>query len=151
VFTNILVALDGTEISQLALVQAVDQARIWNAKIQAIYTAETPQFNSLPIDHTYGMDTTFEMNRVIEKAEESEGAEVLGKAKKYCADKGIPLTTHMKYGDTGSEIISLAEQEKSDLIVIGSHGKSSMDRLLIGSVSSFVVTHSKVTTMVVKS
>ena len=59
-FTNILVALDGTEISQMALVQAVDQARIWNAKIQAIYTAETPQFNSLPIDQTYGMDTTFE-------------------------------------------------------------------------------------------
>ena len=53
-FTNILVALDGTEISQIALVQAVDQARIWNAKIQAIYTAETPQFNSLPIDQTYG-------------------------------------------------------------------------------------------------
>jgi nucleotide-binding universal stress UspA family protein len=56
----------------------------------------------------------------------------------------------MKYGDTGSEIISLAEQEKSDLIVIGSHSKSSIDRLLSGSVSSFVVTHSKVTTMVVR-
>ena len=150
-FTNILVALDGTEISEIALVQAVDQARIWNAKIQAIYTAETPQFNSLPIDQTYGMDTTFEMNRVIEKAEESEGAEVLEKAKKYCAEKGITLIPHMKYGDAGSEIISLAEQEKSDLIVIGSHGKGSIDRLLSGSVSSYVVTHGKVTTMVVRS
>jgi nucleotide-binding universal stress UspA family protein len=57
----------------------------------------------------------------------------------------------MKYGDAGSEIISLAEQEKCDLIVIGSHGKSRIDRLLSGSVSSFVVTHSKVTTMVVRA
>ena len=150
-FTNILVALDGSEVSHLALVQAVDQARIWNAKIQAIYIAETPQFNSLPIDQTYGMDTTFEMNRVIEKVEESEGELVLENAKKYCAERGITLTTHLKYGDTGNEIISLAEQEKTDLIVIGSHGKGSIDRLLSGSVSSYVVTHGKVTTMVVRS
>jgi len=151
VFTNILVALDGSEISQLALIQAVDQARIWNAKIQAIYIALTPQFTSLPMDQTIGMENNFEMNRVIEKEEELEGAVVLEKAKKYCADQGITIITHMKYGDAGSEIISLAEQEKCDLIVIGSHGKSSIDRLLSGSVSSFVVTHSKVTTMVVRS
>jgi nucleotide-binding universal stress UspA family protein len=150
-FTNILVALDGSEVSHLALVQAVDQARVWNAKIQAIYIAETPQFNSLPVDQTYGMDTTFEMNRVIEKAEESEGELVLENAKKYCTERGITLTTHLKYGDTGNEIISLAEQEKTDLIVIGSHGKGSIDRLLSGSVSSYVVTHGKVTTMVVRS
>jgi len=150
VFTNILVALDGSEISQLALIQAVDQARIGNAKIQAVYIAETPQFHSLPADQTFGMDNTFEMNRVIEKQEELEGAWVLEKAKKYCTDKGITLITHINYGDAGSEIISLAEQEKVDLIVIGSHGKSSIDRLLSGSVSSFVVTHGKVTTMVVR-
>ena len=150
-FTNILVALDGSEISQLALIQAVDLAKIGNAKIQAIYTAETPQFNSLPLDQTYGMNNSFEMNRVIEKAEESEGGMVLEKAKKYCAGMGLVLITHLKYGDPGSEIISLADQEKSDLIVLGSHGKSSIDRLLSGSVSSFVVTHGKATTMVVRS
>ena len=150
-FTNILVALDGSEISQLALIQAVDLAKIGNAKIQAIYTAETPQFNSLPLDQTYGINNSFEMNRVIEKAEESEGGMVLEKAKKYCAGMGLVLITHLKYGDPGSEIISLADQEKSDLIVLGSHGKSSIDRLLSGSVSSFVVTHGKATTMVVRS
>jgi len=151
VFANILVALDGSEISQLALIQAVDLAKMGNAKIHAIYTAETPQFNSLPLDQTYGINNSFEMNRVIEKAEESEGGKVLEKAKKYCAGMGLDLITHLKYGDPGSEIISLADQEKSDLIVLGSHGKSSIDRLLSGSVSSFVVTHGKATTMVVRS
>ena len=57
----------------------------------------------------------------------------------------------MKQGHIGSEIVALAEQEKSDLIVVGSHGKSNIDRALIGSVSSFVVTHSIVTTIVVRS
>ena len=57
----------------------------------------------------------------------------------------------MKQGHAGSEVIALAEREKSDLIVVGSHGKSNTDRLLIGSVSTFVVTHSKATTMVVRT
>jgi nucleotide-binding universal stress UspA family protein len=57
----------------------------------------------------------------------------------------------MKQGHAGSEILALAEEEKADLIIVGSHGKSNTDRLLIGSVSTFVVAHSTVTTMVVRS
>jgi nucleotide-binding universal stress UspA family protein len=87
------------------------------------------------------------MYRVLEK----EGENVLEKAKKYAAGKGITVITHMKQGHAGSEVVALAEREKSDLIVVGSHGKSNTDRLLIGSVSTFVVTHSAVTTMVVRS
>ena len=57
----------------------------------------------------------------------------------------------MKQGHAGSEIVALAEREKIDLIMVGSHGKSNADRLLIGSVSTFVVTHSTASTMVVRS
>jgi len=145
-FTNILVALDGSEVSQRALMEAVDQAKIWNAKLQLIYIASTIPLNSLSMDTTYRMDNNLEMQRMLEK----EGESVLENAKKYCTDKGITIITHMEYGDAGREIMSLAEQEKFDLIVIGSHGKSDIDRLLIGSVSSFVVTHNKGTTMVVR-
>ena len=145
-FTNILVALDGSEVSQLALIQAVDQAKIWNAKIHAIFIAETHQFDSFSMDLTFNIETKREMYRILEKVGES----ILERAEKYCSDKGITIITHMRYGDPGNEIISLAEQEKFDLIVIGSHGKSSIDRLLLGSVSSFVVTRNKAATMVVR-
>ncbi len=87
------------------------------------------------------------MYRVLEK----EGNGVLEQAKKYAADTGVTAITHMKQGHAGSEIVTLAEKEKTDLIMIGSHGKSRADRILIGSVSIYVVTHSKVTTMVVRS
>ena len=142
VFTNILVAMDGSEASQRALSQAVDLAKLCNAKLHAIYVVETGLFTSLPLDNTVEI-----MYRVLEK----EGETVLERAKKYAAGKGITVITHMKQGHAGSEVISLAEREKSDLIVVGSHGKSNTDRLLIGSVSTFVVTHSAVTTMVVRS
>jgi nucleotide-binding universal stress UspA family protein len=142
VFTNILISLDGSEASQRALSRAVDEARIWNAQLQAIYVVETGLFSSLPPDNSVEI-----LYRVLEK----EGKSVLEKAKKFGAENGVSIITHVKQGHAGSEIIALAEQEKCDLIIVGSHGKGNADRLLIGSVSTFVVTHSKVTTMVVRS
>ena len=142
VFTNILIALDGSEASQRALSRAVDEAKVWNAQLQAMYVVETGLFSSLPLDNTVEI-----MYRVLEK----EGKAVLERAKKSAAEKGVTIITHMKQGHAGSEIVALAEEVKSDLIMVGSHGKGNADRLLIGSVSTFVVTHSKVTTMVVRS
>ncbi len=142
VFTNILIALDGSEAGQRALSKAIDEAKVWNAQLQAIYVVETGLFSSLPLDNTVEI-----MYRVLEK----EGKAVLERAKKSAAEKGVTIITHMKQGHAGSEIVALAEEVKSDLIMVGSHGKGNADRLLIGSVSTFVVTHSKVTTMVVRS
>ena len=141
-FSNILVALDGSEASQRALIRAVDEAKLWNAKLHAIYIVETGLFSSLPYDNTVEI-----MYRVLEK----EGEAILERAKKFGAENGVTVISHMKQGHAGSEVIALAEREKSDLIVVGSHGKSNTDRLLIGSVSTFVVTHSKATTMVVRT
>jgi nucleotide-binding universal stress UspA family protein len=142
VFTNILVSMDGSEASQRALSQAVDLAKLCNAKLHTIYVVETGLFSSLPMEGTVEI-----MYSVLEK----EGEEVMERAKKYASEKSITVITHMKQGHAGSEILALAEEEKSDLIIVGSHGKSNTDRLLIGSVSTFVVTHSTVTTMVVRS
>jgi len=142
VFTNILVAMDGSEASQRALSQAVDLAKLCNAKLHTIYVVETGLFSSLPMEGTVEI-----MYSVLEK----EGDEVMERAKVYATGKSITVITHMKQGHAGSEILALAEEEKSDLIIVGSHGKSNTDRLLIGSVSTFVVTHSTVTTMVVRS
>jgi len=141
-FSNLLVALDGSEASQRALIRAVDEAKLWNAKLHAIYIVETGLFSSLPYDNTVEI-----MYRVLEK----EGEAILERAKKFGAENGVTVISHMKQGHAGSEVIALAEREKSDLIVVGSHGKSNTDRLLIGSISTFVVTHSKATTMVVRT
>ena len=53
-------------------------------------------------------------------------------------------------GDPRSMILETAAQEDSDLIVIGSHGRSGLKKLLLGSVSSHVVTHAHCSVLVVK-
>jgi nucleotide-binding universal stress UspA family protein len=142
VFTNILVAIDGSDTGQRALIRAVEESKVWNARLHMIYVVETGLFSSLPADNTVEI-----MYRVLEK----EGTTVLERAKKHAAENGVTAITHMKQGHAGSEVVTLAEKEKIDLIMVGSHGKSQADRILIGSVSTYVVTHSKVTTMVVRS
>jgi len=141
VFTNIIVAIDGSEASRRAFDRALVIAKAGNASLHAVYVVETGLFSSLPADNTVEI-----MYNVLQK----EGEFVLAKAKEQADAAGITLTTHLKFGHAGSEVITLAEKNKADLIVVGSHGKSQTDRLLIGSVSTFVVTHSKVSTMVVR-
>ena len=141
-FANILVALDGSPAGHAALSRAVEMARAGTAKLHAVYVVETGLFSSVPADSTVEI-----MYNVLKR----EGEAVLDKAKTEAAAHGITLTTHLKYGHAGSEILTLADSAKADLIIVGSHGKSQADRLLIGSVSTFIVTHSSVSTMVVRS
>jgi nucleotide-binding universal stress UspA family protein len=140
-FTKILVAVDGSVISDKALQTAVDVARSVKATVHVIYIVETGFFSALPMDNTWEM-----MYSLLEK----EGKEALAKARQYAHGNGVEAITHLKQGHAGNEILRAAQDVGADLIVLGSHGKSRVDRILIGSVSSFVVTHSPVTTMVVR-
>lgn len=140
-FQKIVVAVDGSEISQKAFEVALSEAKMWNAALHLIYVVETSRFSSLPMDNTM---------EVIYSLLEKEGQEIFETSTARAAAEGISLVTHLKDGHAGTEIIALAEELQADLIVIGSRGKSGIDRLLLGSVSTHVVQDSKCTTMVVR-
>jgi nucleotide-binding universal stress UspA family protein len=142
VFNNILVAIDGSAVSELAIKRAIDEAKVWNARLNAVYVVETGLFSSLPTDNTV---------EILYGVLENEGNAALKKAEEYARENGVTLTGHIEQGHAGTEIINLAEREGTDLIVVGSHGKSNADRLLIGSVSAYIVSHSRVSIMVVRS
>lgn len=60
------------------------------------------------------------------------------------------IDTLSRSGEPASEIISLAEEGKYDLIVMGSRGMGAFSRALLGSVSDKVIHHAKTTVMIVK-
>ncbi|HOT95180.1 MAG TPA: universal stress protein [Methanoregulaceae archaeon] len=140
-FRKVLVAIDGSNQSRLALSTAVDVAKVWKAEVHAAYVIEIGLFSSLPVDNTWEV-----MYSLLDK----EGKEILEEAVAAGREAGIPVTTHLRQGHAGEELLNLAREIGADLIVLGSLGKSGIERLLIGSVSSFVVTNSPVTTMVVR-
>ncbi|MDT8357199.1 MAG: universal stress protein [Methanomicrobiaceae archaeon] len=141
-FTRIVAAIDGSPVSKKALEYAIDEAKAWNSDLHAVYVIETGMLSSIPMDNTL---------EVIYALLENEGKETLEYARNLAATAGITIMTHIKQGHAGNEILSLAESEKADLIVLGSHGKTEIDRFLLGSVTTYVVRHSNITTMVVRS
>jgi nucleotide-binding universal stress UspA family protein len=94
------------------------------------------------------MDSTLE---IIYSVLQKEGEEILEAARKKANAAGISLFTHLRQGHAGSQIIALAEELGADLILLGSYGKSGVDRLLLGSVTDYVVQNSPITTTVVRS
>jgi nucleotide-binding universal stress UspA family protein len=141
-FQKIVSAIDGSKTSEAALLKAVDEAIAGKGELHAVYVVETGLFSSIPMDNTW---------EVIYGLLEKEGQEALTVARQKAKEAGVDIITHMRQGRAGNEIILLAEEIGADLIVVGSHGKSNIDRLLIGSVSSHVVKYSKVSTLVVRS
>ncbi len=55
------------------------------------------------------------------------------------SDSAVPYEHRMVTGDPAGEVVALAEQEKVDLIVLGTHGRTGIGRLLMGSVAEAIV------------
>lgn len=140
-FRKILVAIDGSKTSEKALDTTLEMAKTGGAEIHAVYVIETGLFSSIPMDNTW---------EVIYGMLKEEGEKALGDAKKKAIDVGITAQTYLREGHAGNEILKVATEVGADMVVVGSHGKSQIDRLLIGSVSSYVVKYSTITTMVVR-
>ena len=140
-FHTLLVAIDGSGIGMKALERAIEMARGWKADLHVLYVIETGLISSVPMDNTW---------EVIYSLLEQEGLTLLDAAESKASEAGVTLKKHLLQGHAGNEILNLAETEGVDLIVVGSRGKSEIDRILIGSVSGHVVKYSTVSTMVVR-
>ena len=141
-FRMILVAIDGSKQAGRALETAIEEARVWNTEVHVIYVIESGLFSSLPMDNTL---------EIIYSVLQKEGEEILESAREKADAAGVPVTTYLRQGHAGSQIVSLAEDLGVDLIILGSHGKSGVDRLFLGSVTDYVVRNSSITTTVVRS
>jgi universal stress protein A len=65
-------------------------------------------------------------------------------------DPAVPYEHRMLVGTPANEIVALAEQEKADLIVMGSHGRGGLARLILGSVAEVVVRKASCPVLIVK-
>jgi nucleotide-binding universal stress UspA family protein len=64
--------------------------------------------------------------------------------------KGINVEPVLLEGNPSDELIRYAEEEKMDIVIMGTLGKTGLDRMLLGSVAGNLVRHSKVPVMVVR-
>jgi nucleotide-binding universal stress UspA family protein len=76
--------------------------------------------------------------------------ELVGNAERELGESGFATEGRIEVGDPRDVLLSIAQSDRADLIVVGSHGRTGIAKLMLGSVSSHVVTHAPCSVLVVK-
>lgn len=140
-YKHILVAVDGSDTSNLALREAIKLAKDQQASRRLVHVVdESPAY--LAIDDSTMQDTSLVED--IKKALRTAGENVLSASTAMVRDAGLEAQTAMKMVETiGPRISDAIEEEAArwpaDVIVIGTHGRRGFRRLLLGSVAEGVV------------
>ena len=139
-FEKILVATDGSEHGNRAAKVGIELAKISKGTVTAIYVADTNRTSHLPDDMLL-----FSIRELLLK----EGKEAIKHVEKLAKDAEVKFAGHVTEGNPGSEIISYAEKTGTDIIIIGSVGRTGLDKFLLGSVAEKVVRNSKIPVLTV--
>jgi len=139
-FERVIVPVDGSELSKKAANIGCFLAKNADKKIVFIHVIEIPATSFPPVEQPY-------MPKVTDKIRE-KGKALLQDYKNLCANELVSIQTKMPEGIPDQEIIDFAD--KNDLIIMGSKGHSTFERVLIGSVSEKVLHHSESSVMIVR-
>jgi nucleotide-binding universal stress UspA family protein len=135
--SKILVATDGSETALKASRYAVDLAKQLGATITILSVIDNRSFlniYAIPPEAT-AMNITEPVEDFLRETAKKDVETV----KKICEKKGVSCRTVISTGHPAEEIIKEAERSKSNLIILGSHGKSALAAVFLGSVTYGVV------------
>jgi len=130
-FTNLVVALDGSECANHALELALTLAKAGGGELAICSVADpAPLYGSLE-PAAMAEQTLLEINRNAERIVDE------GTAKAAAA--GVASRGKVLEGEPAREIVKYAAAERADAIVMGTHGRSGLTRLLMGSIAEGVL------------
>ena len=135
---KILVPMDGSPNSMRALNNSIKLAKKINATITGLFIVpESP--------------TELEMYRLIaKKVFFKQYSNFAKKARQRCKKNDVRFIDIIEYGREGPSIVSYAEKNKFDLIVMGSRGLGSVKEFFLGSISNYVIHKTKIPVLLVK-
>ncbi|MCL9816217.1 universal stress protein [Natronocalculus amylovorans] len=140
-YNRILVPTDGSVKGERAIAHAVTLAKIHGAAVHALYVVNTASYAGLPMESSWeGVD---EMLR-------ADAKDAVAVVKELGESAGVPVETAVVDGAPSKQIVKYAEREGCDLIVMGTHGRGGIDRLLLGSVAEKVVRGSNIPVLTVR-
>ncbi|WP_375137158.1 universal stress protein [Halostella litorea] len=140
-YDRILVPTDGSEGVERAIEHAVDLAAAHGASVHAVYVVNSASYGTIP------METSWEG---IADVLRDEGESALERVRTLAENRGVAVETALLDGSPSKEIVRYAEAEGCDLVVMGTHGRGGIDRLLLGSVAERVVRSADVPVLTVR-
>jgi len=132
-YDRILVPTDGSPSMESVVDHAADLAAVHGAELHGLYVIDTGSYATLPVETTW--DGVTELLR-------DEGDIALSEFESMAGSRSVQ--TAIVEGNPSGQIVDYAREHDCDCIVMGTHGRAGIDRLLLGSVSERVVRTSPV-------
>ncbi len=137
-YTKILVPLDGSEQSKEALKEAVAVAKRNMTSLVLLHVKDEARISGTPYALALKLEDL-----------ENEAKEIVAEAQELVGDE-VAVDIHRTTGSPKKEIVNLANELGIELIVMGSSGKGLLDRMLVGSTTTYVISHAPCNVMVVR-
>ena len=146
-YKRILVATDGSTLSKKAVTSAIELAALANAELVALKVI--PRYPQSYFEGGLALQAA-EVGRV-EKQWAEDGQAVVDEVQKAALAQGVKTKAITVKSDFVSDaVIAAAKKHKCDLIVMASHGRRGIKRLLLGSETQQVLTHSHIPVLVLR-
>ncbi|MFO8115031.1 MAG: universal stress protein [Halorubrum sp.] len=129
-YDRILVPTDGSDEGECAVAHALDIAAVHDASVHAVHVVDTASYAGMPMEASW--EGVTDLLR-------SDATEAVDAVEELAEGTGIDVHTAVVEGSPSREIVRYAEENGCDLIVMGTHGRGGIDRLLLGSVAEKVV------------
>lgn len=143
-FKHILVPVDGSPTSLLAVSKAAELAKAFNSDVTAVYVIDPYPFTGVGADFAYGQAQYL-------SAATAEADTALNAVKQHMEQAGIPVNTLVGEGHSVHDgVMQAAKATEADLIVMGSHGRKGLEKLVLGSVTQRVLGASHIPVLVVR-
>ncbi|MBL8371989.1 MAG: universal stress protein [Burkholderiaceae bacterium] len=144
-FKHILVPVDGSATSFKAVDKAVDLAKAFDGKVTVIYVIDPYPFTGVGTDFAYGQATYL-------SAASAEANDSIRAARERIEAAGVSLESTVVENHTPWRgIIETANAIEADLIVMGSHGRRGLEKMVLGSVAQRVLQHADQPVLVVRA
>ncbi|MFD0748662.1 universal stress protein [Mucilaginibacter calamicampi] len=147
---KVLIGIDSSKIAEHAAEYGFELARVFKGHVGLVHVIEPAMPLTGNVDPMLG-GTMQDMG-----ATDLELLDIQSHASKKTVDnivekfgKDISITHFTEFGDTADGIIEASKEFNADVIVVGTHSRSGLDRLLMGSVAEHVVRHATVPVFVV--
>ncbi len=152
-FEKILLPLDGSELSEQAVASARGMAQAFNSQLHLLQVLSLGDRFALTRGMDYGAVSSGLSQSLMDEVTAAETA----KAEEYLAAvavrlraDGLDVVTAIPDGPAAEKIIEYAEAQSIDLIVMSTHGRGGIQRLLVGSVTDRVIRSSTLPVLVVR-
>jgi nucleotide-binding universal stress UspA family protein len=144
--TRILAAVDMSDVSQLALQQAVWAAQRADARLHVVHVIESTGLNANLLDTKVAGPATNSLRELIESEVRQQFEDFVS----LSIPQGVVAKKRLLWGSPAQEVVGLANELKADLIVVGTVGRSGVEGVLLGNTAESVLAHCECDVLTVK-